>query len=77
MPDALHDRAQDNWEPLIAIADLAGGGWPKLARDAASALSGAVDPGDDTPDWISSAELTTGLVALEDRPWAENTRASR
>jgi putative DNA primase/helicase len=31
MPDGLHDRAQDNWEPLIAIADLAGGDWPKLA----------------------------------------------
>jgi hypothetical protein len=43
MPDGLHDRAQDNWEPLIAIADIAGGAWPKLAREAALALSGAVD----------------------------------
>jgi putative DNA primase/helicase len=41
LPDALNDRAQDNWEPLLAIADCVGGGWPKIARDAALILSGA------------------------------------
>ncbi len=41
LPDALNDRAQDNWEPLLAVADLAGGSWPKQARRAALALSGA------------------------------------
>jgi len=25
----LEDRAADVWEPLIAIADLAGGEWPE------------------------------------------------
>lgn len=40
MPEGLHDRAQDNWEPLLAIADLAGGPWPEQARAAALALSG-------------------------------------
>ncbi|MBU6428099.1 MAG: DUF3631 domain-containing protein [Cyanobacteria bacterium REEB65] len=40
LPDRLHDRAADNWEPLLAIADLAGEAWPRLARDAALALSG-------------------------------------
>jgi putative DNA primase/helicase len=40
LPDALHDRAQDNWEPLLAIADYAGGNWPQLARQAALAISG-------------------------------------
>jgi Protein of unknown function (DUF3631) len=35
----LEDRAADTWEPLIAIADLAGGNWPGLARDAALALT--------------------------------------
>jgi putative DNA primase/helicase len=47
MPETLHDRAQDNWEPLIAIADLAGGDWPKLSREAALALSGAGDAEND------------------------------
>jgi hypothetical protein len=39
LPDELDDRAQDAWEPLLAIADLAGGDWPELAREAALALS--------------------------------------
>jgi putative DNA primase/helicase len=39
VPAALNDRAADNWRALIAIADQAGGVWPKLARDAALALS--------------------------------------
>ncbi len=45
IPDGLHDRAQDNWEPLLAIADKAGGRWPRLARTAAMALSGGADSG--------------------------------
>jgi putative DNA primase/helicase len=32
MPAELNDRAADNWRPLLAIADLAGGEWPDLAR---------------------------------------------
>jgi putative DNA primase/helicase len=39
MPEALHDRACDNWRPLLAIADLAGGDWPEMARAAAQTLS--------------------------------------
>ena len=39
MPDSLDDRAADNWEILIAMADLVGGTWPALARDAAVQLS--------------------------------------
>src|SRR5262249_60987580 len=38
IPHALNDRAADNWRPLLAIADLAGGGWPKKAAGAASGL---------------------------------------
>jgi hypothetical protein len=39
MPAELEDRAQDAWEPLIAIADLAGGPWPAWAREAARFLA--------------------------------------
>ena len=39
MPPELQDRAADNWRPLLAIADLAGGGWPDEARHAARGLS--------------------------------------
>jgi Protein of unknown function (DUF3631) len=38
LPDELSDRAQDIWEPLIAIADAVGGEWPKRARAAATEL---------------------------------------
>ncbi|MBA2305742.1 MAG: DUF3631 domain-containing protein, partial [Acidobacteria bacterium] len=38
LPDALDDRAQDIWEPLLSIADLAGGAWPLQARTAALTL---------------------------------------
>jgi len=41
LPATLDDRAQDSWEPLLAIADLAGTRWSLLARDAARVLSGA------------------------------------
>ena len=37
LPAELDDRAQDGWEPLIAIADAAGGTWPARARAAAIA----------------------------------------
>jgi Protein of unknown function (DUF3631) len=34
LPEQLTDRQQDITEPLIAIADLAGGKWPENARNA-------------------------------------------
>jgi len=46
LPSGLHDRARDNWRPLLAIADLAGGDWPDRAREAARTLAG-LDEEDD------------------------------
>lgn len=46
LPEALNDCAQNNWEPLLAIADLCGEG--DLARKVALRLSG--EEGDDTKD---------------------------
>ena len=40
VPDTMDDRAQDIWEPLLAVADVAGEAWPERARRAAVALSG-------------------------------------
>ena len=34
------ERDWDNWEPLGAVANLAGGDWPRLWREAASSLAG-------------------------------------
>lgn len=37
-PESLgvEDRAADVWEPLVTVADMAGGRWPALAREAAA-----------------------------------------
>jgi putative DNA primase/helicase len=84
IPENLNDRAADNWRPMLAIADLAGGNWPRRAREAACVLSG---DGHDTSainvdlladiraafgesDVITSADLVTALVADLERPWA-------
>ncbi len=86
VPEALHDRAADNWRPLIAIADLAGGEWSIKARQAALALSGMVDDNEAAgilllrdiheyftqsgSDRVLTAHLIEHLSTLEEHPWA-------
>jgi Protein of unknown function (DUF3631) len=48
LPDELDDRAQDVWEPLLALAELAGEEWPARARQAALALSTGEEREDDS-----------------------------
>lgn len=54
LPDELNDRAQDNWEPLLSIADTAGGNWPEIARMAALKIS------------RDKSQQSTGTELLED-----------
>jgi hypothetical protein len=56
VPAELEDRQADLWEPLLAIADEAGGDWPRRARSAAVAIhaDGAV------------ASETEGVAMLRD-----------
>ncbi|WP_300611048.1 DUF3631 domain-containing protein [Trebonia sp.] len=58
MPTGLHDRAEDVWEALIAIADLAGGDWPARARKAAQVLTAAAG---DTADSTLGERLLADL----------------
>jgi putative DNA primase/helicase len=92
LPEALHDRAQDNWEPLLAIADAVGDGWGELARKTALKLSGA--EGDALSlsaelladiqqvfaarktDRIATADLLAELVKDEEGPWASYNRGN-
>ncbi|KRV47550.1 DNA primase [Wenjunlia vitaminophila] len=46
MPDGITDRPADVWEPLLAVADAAGGDWPQRARDACVELVTAVTTDD-------------------------------
>jgi len=41
LPDELSDRAQDNWEPLLAVAMCAGDDWVRRATHAALKMSAA------------------------------------
>jgi|HubBroStandDraft_3_1064219.scaffolds.fasta_scaffold01323_5 hypothetical protein len=91
-PGDLNDRAEDNWMPLLAIADTAGGEWPDRARSAARALSGAVESADGTGEQLLADlraifsqrratrlfthELLEDLNAREDRPWKEWRRGN-
>ena len=43
----VEDRAADTWEPLIAIADAAGGHWPSSGRAACKALVAAAEAADE------------------------------
>jgi hypothetical protein len=58
----LGDRAQDCWEPLLSIADVAGGKWPDLARGAALALHGVEE---ETPS--IGVELLRDVKAVFDK----------
>ena len=86
-PQWLNDRACDNWSPLFAVAQLAGGDWLKKALDAAKLLSTAVEDGDraeqlihDTrqiltdkgePEVIKSGDLVQALNEIESSPWGD------
>jgi hypothetical protein len=90
LPDELPDRQADNWRLLIAVADQAGGKWPKKAREAARLLSNVEDRhglgemllsdirdlfGD--RDRMASAAIVTHLHGLDERPWAELGKARK
>jgi putative DNA primase/helicase len=64
--DGLNDRAIENWRPLLAIADVAGGDWPKLARSKAQALSARVDEADDSLDIALLRDVKSVFAAAGD-----------
>ena len=90
LPDELSDRAQDNWEPLLAIAECAGPEWVERARAAALMLShengSSVSIGNELladiqqvfesekVDKISSVDLITALIKDEEAPWGTFNR---
>lgn len=55
LPDELDDRAEDSWEPLFEIADLADKDWPERARRAALTLF--------SPDHREDDSMTARLLS--------------
>jgi putative DNA primase/helicase len=64
LPDKLNDRAADFWEPLLAVAAQAGGDWPKLAAEAAIALSGGDSAGSEEKGVELLADIKAALAAI-------------
>jgi hypothetical protein len=78
--DSAGDRVADAWEPLFAIADVAGGDWPRRARAAAIALSGpdttALRDGGVDEELLSDiAQILAACDAM--RPTAEQLRNNK
>lgn len=86
IPASLNDRAADIWEPLLALADLAGGKWPAVARQAAAGLTARMQETNPIGallldlwilflgsgvDRLFTHTLVARLNDLADRPWAE------
>ena len=86
MPADLNDRAADVWEPLFALAEIAGGGWPGKAKAASVGLAGTVQESGPVAvlmreisncfaasktDRLFSRTLLDWLSQCRNAPWAE------
>lgn len=86
IPAGVEDRDADLWEPLLAIADAAGGDWPHLARAAAVTL--VTESRDSTPSLgiklledvktvfgdrsaMFTEEILTALNGMDEAPWGD------
>ncbi|MBL0338854.1 MAG: DUF3631 domain-containing protein [Rhodospirillaceae bacterium] len=86
LPEDISDRAADNWEPLLAIATMAGENWLKKALAASKALSAFIQDAKSigtqlltdikeifeskNVDRISSVDLIKNLTKDEEKLWA-------
>jgi putative DNA primase/helicase len=86
---SLQNRVADNWRPLFALADLAGGKWPTRVREIAAGADaaraeqsvGVLLLADCRAAFtekgereLSGEDLVAYLTGLEHRPWPESNR---
>lgn len=89
LPDALNDRQQDNWEPLLAIAECAGSEWLERANQVALRLSASDKSTSISNELladiqevfeskhtnkISTADLIGALIEDDEKSWATYNR---
>lgn len=74
--DGLSDRANDAWEPLLAIAEQIGGDWPAEARQVAVQLYEAEQVKEATPQVLLLAAIRT-VMKDEDGRWLTKNLLSR
>jgi phage/plasmid primase-like uncharacterized protein len=87
LPPEVTDRKADVWEPLIAVADAAGGPWPKRARVAAVAHVALLREGVPASSGVrlladiqnifgqreslTTEDLLIELIELDESPWGD------
>ena len=86
IPPSINDRDADVWEPLLAIADAAGGDWPRSARVAAVALVADSKRGSPSlgiklladirmifgsEEHLATEDLVRYLHRIEESPWGD------
>jgi putative DNA primase/helicase len=89
LPEHLFNRIEDNWRPLFAIAEVAGGDWPYRCAGALFKLTTREDERESlrvmlladiqqvfTGERMFSKDLVEQLTELKDRPWPEICRGN-
>ena len=87
LPEAAFNRIADNWRPLFAVAEIAGGDWPQRAAEAFRVLTVDTDGNEGAAvqlladlrtifdsagvDRIASAALCDRLAGMDESPWSE------
>ena len=87
VPDWMFNRQADNWRPLFAIADLAGGEWPQRARAVATTICQELTDESSlrvqllidihalfethSAEQLKSASIASELGEMEERPWSD------
>ncbi len=86
IPASLHDRARDNWRPLLTIAELVNDEWIACAREAAVAIEASNEDGDPAvqllagckrafedfrADTLSAARIIKHVLEHGEEPWIE------
>jgi putative DNA primase/helicase len=90
LPDALGDRDQNNWEPLLKVASVTGSHWLQTANEIALTMAGLAQSTQSTSNElladiqtifernktikISTAELIKALCEDTEAPWATYNR---
>lgn len=88
IPDEIDGRVADCWEPLLAVADVAGSDWPQRARGACLSMSAGIDDRVSTgvrlltdirEAWNGSSHMAThdlldALYLLDESPWGDDPR---
>jgi hypothetical protein len=84
MPPGVEDRNADAWEPLLAVADIAAGDWPRKAREAAKELVKVAREEEPSlnirlltdlrtvfgsEEQLTTKKILAELCLIEDAPW--------